>query len=79
MTNDNVQRFINVWKKEFGEELTPEEGRAELNRLLVFFTRLASMEAVPPAVKETGEKAGYDHRDLGTSGTLNEMPRRHST
>ncbi len=60
--NDNVQRFINAWKKEFGEELSPEEGRAELNRLCHFFTELAKMESAAEIKKEIEERG--DRREV---------------
>ena len=36
-----IQAFMECWKKDFGEVLTPEEARAEAMRLLDFFAFFA--------------------------------------
>lgn len=43
LSEEQVQSFIECWKKDFGEVLTPEEARAEAMRLLDFFAALAEM------------------------------------
>lgn len=43
LSDEQVQSFIECWKKDFGEVLTPEEARAEAMRLLDFFAALAEM------------------------------------
>ena len=41
LSEEQVQSFIECWKKDFGEVLTPEEARAEAMRLLDFFVLFA--------------------------------------
>ena len=41
LSEQQVQSFIECWKKDFGEVLTPEEARAEATRLVEFFGQFA--------------------------------------
>lgn len=56
-SDEQVQSFIECWKKDFGEVLTPEQARAEAMRLLDFFAALAQMlrhkrHSAPPAARD---------------------------
>lgn len=46
LTPEDIQSFIEMWKRAFGELLTPEAARSEVERLINFFLVLAeeSME-----------------------------------
>jgi len=41
LSNEQIQSFIECWKQDFGEILTPEEARVEATRLLDFFQKFA--------------------------------------
>lgn len=41
LRNVQILSFIECWKKDFGEILTPEEARVEATRLLDFFQKFA--------------------------------------
>lgn len=43
LSNEQIQSFIECWKKDFGEVLAPEEASVEATRLLDFFAALAEM------------------------------------
>ena len=43
LSDKQMQSFIECWKKDFGEILTPEQARVEATRLLEFFAALADM------------------------------------
>lgn len=43
LSDQQIQSFIECWKKDFGEVLTAEEARVEAIRLLEFFAVLADM------------------------------------
>lgn len=43
LTDEEVQIFIEGWRKDFGETLTPDEARAEATRLLTFFSTLEEL------------------------------------
>ena len=52
LSNEQIQAFIECWRKDFGEVLTPEQARVEALRLLEFFAVLAEMlrRDLPPPV-----------------------------
>jgi len=41
LTKEDIQEFIEMWKKEFGEDLSPETAESEAKRLITFFLTLA--------------------------------------
>lgn len=41
LSGKHIQSFIECWKQDFGEILTPEEARVEATRLLDFFQKFA--------------------------------------
>ncbi|MHB0978141.1 MAG: hypothetical protein ACYC1K_01925 [Minisyncoccota bacterium] len=43
LSNEQIQAFIECWRKDFGEVLTPEQARVEALRLLEFFAVLAEI------------------------------------
>ena len=43
LSDEQVRSFIECWKKDFGEVLTPDQARVEAMRLLDFFAALAEM------------------------------------
>ena len=40
LTDEDIQDFIESWKQDFGEVLTADRARSEIQRLLDFFTIL---------------------------------------
>jgi hypothetical protein len=40
LTDKDINTFIDAWKKDFGEQLAPEQARADMHRLLDFFVTL---------------------------------------
>ena len=40
LTETDIKEFIEAWKEDFGETLSPEEARAGIERLLAFFLAL---------------------------------------
>lgn len=43
LSDDDIQEFIGIWKKEFGETLSPDEARHEASQLI----RLCALLAQP--------------------------------
>jgi hypothetical protein len=43
LSEEQIERFIECWRQDFGEVLTPERARSEAMRLLDFFAALAEM------------------------------------
>ena len=43
LSDEQIQSFIECWKKDFGEVLTPDQARVEAVRLLDFFAALDEM------------------------------------
>lgn len=43
LSNEQILSFIECWRKDFGEVLTPEQARVEALRLLEFFAVLADV------------------------------------
>ena len=43
LSDEQIESFIECWKKDFGEVLTPDQARVEAVRLLDFFAALAEM------------------------------------
>lgn len=43
LSEEQIQSFIECWKKDFGEILTPDQARVEAVRLLAFFAALDEM------------------------------------
>ena len=43
LSDEQIQSFIECWKKDFNEVLTPAQARVEARRLLEFFGELAKM------------------------------------
>lgn len=41
LTQEDIDSFIEMWRRAFGQTLTPERARSEANRLLDFFLTLA--------------------------------------
>ena len=41
LSDKHIQSFIECWKQDFGEILTPDEARVEATRLLDFFQKFA--------------------------------------
>ena len=41
LSNEQILSFIECWKKDFGEVLTPDQARVEAMRLLDFFEQFA--------------------------------------
>ena len=41
LSDDDIQAFADIWKLQFGEELTPEQARIEAQRLVDFYAALA--------------------------------------
>lgn len=41
LSDKHIHSFIECWKQDFGEILTPEEARVEATRLLAFFHKFA--------------------------------------
>ncbi len=59
LTDEEVQLFIDGWRKDFGETLSPETARAEAMRLLFFF--FSTLEELLGSVPEAGLS---DHQDI---------------
>lgn len=47
LSDEQILSFIDCWKKDFGEALTPEQARVGAMRLLDFFAALAEMLRCP--------------------------------
>ena len=43
LSDEQIESFIECWKKDFGEVLTPDQARVEAVRLLDFFVALDEM------------------------------------
>ncbi len=43
LTDEDIQEFIKAWKEDFGETLSPEAAKSEINRLLTFFEMLEDL------------------------------------
>lgn len=43
LSDEQIRRFIECWKEDFGEELTMEDAGVEAMRLLDFFAALAEL------------------------------------
>lgn len=45
MDEHDLQQFIEAWREAFDEEIAPADAAARLDELLLFFERLAELEA----------------------------------
>lgn len=61
IADEAIEDFIEAWKEDFGETLTPEVARMEANRLLDFF---ASINEVLQGPESRPSEAG-GHGDVG--------------
>ena len=57
LSDQQIQGFIDAWKGDFGEVLTPDEARVEAMRLLDFFAALAEMLRHPKPTPSRSEDA----------------------
>jgi hypothetical protein len=53
-TDEDIQEFIEVWKEEFGETITEDRARAEVQRLIDFFQALT--RAFPRGLEDKREE-----------------------
>jgi hypothetical protein len=52
LTDEQIQGFIQAWKNDFDETLTPEVARMEANRLLDFFVWMCEELGTEEALKK---------------------------
>jgi hypothetical protein len=64
LSDEQIQSFIEAWRVDFGEVLTPDVARSEANRLLDFFAAMAQILRHPPN-GESGKERSGGHGDLG--------------
>lgn len=58
LTDQQIQDSIDVWKRDFGETLSPEIAELEAGRLLEFFTEMAESLTVPNRSEELDHSNG---------------------
>jgi len=51
LSKKQIEEFIDIWEKEFGERLTPSEAEAEAKRLIEFVLLLSRTNLPPQAGK----------------------------
>ena len=45
LSDDDIRAFADIWKLQFGEDLTPDQARAEAERLHDFYASLVEEAA----------------------------------
>lgn len=60
LSHEDIQTFVEAWKEDFGEVLTPECAESEILRLLHFFGTLEGIleEGTGPEELEEGDELG---------------------
>lgn len=58
ITNEEVRRFQEIWKEEFGEEISEDEARSGIRRLDTLFLLLARRR--PSDDQATGQRKTSD-------------------
>lgn len=56
LSDEQVRDFAACWKRDFGEDLSPDSAREQATRLLAFFAALAEAFAIPPAAATESEE-----------------------
>ena len=55
LSDEQIRDFATCWKRDFGEDLSPDRAREEAMRLLDFFVTLAEVFTVPPSTVTESE------------------------
>ena len=56
LTDEEIELFIEGWRKDFGETLSPERARSEAVRLLNFFSTLEELLISDPRADLPGDE-----------------------